>query len=361
MVNTFNAKMILLATGGVGQVYLHTTNPEIATGDGIAMAYRAGALIADMEFIQFHPTALYTPKSTGPSFLISEAVRGEGAILLNTRGERFMERVHPLKDLAPRDIVARVIDMELKKYGVTNVYLDITSKSKKFLMRRFPNIYARCLEEGIDISKEPIPGRARGPLPLRRRGQRHERQNVDRKPLRLRRIVLHRRARRQPAGQQLPARGDRLLPPGLSAGRGAPRRLQPEDAPCRAFPNWNKEGTFDLEEWVLVQHDIEDVKRLMWDYVGIVRSDKRLQKAHKRILMLAEDIHDYYKKSTISSRIVELRNLATVAKLIIRSAMARRDSIGLHYNSDHPATSARKMNVVLQAEHEPKLVRLGRD
>ena len=357
-VNTFNAKMILLATGGVGQVYLHTTNPEIATGDGIAMAYRAGALIGDMEFIQFHPTALYTPKSTGPSFLISEAVRGEGAILLNTRGERFMERVHPLKDLAPRDIVARVIDMELKKYGVPNVFLDISFKPKKFLMKRFPNIYARCMQEGIDISKEPIPvvpaahylcggvisdTNATTTIEnLYVSGESactgvHGANRLASNSL-LEGIVFSHRAFLQ-AERQLAA----------FSRKAAPR-----------FPNWNKEGTFDLEEWVLVQHDIEDVKRLMWDYVGIVRSDKRLQKAHKRILMLAEDIHDYYKKSTVSSRIVELRNLATVAKLIIRSAMTRRDSIGLHYNSDHPETNPRKMNVVLQAEHEPRLVRPGR-
>jgi len=324
------------------------------------MAYRAGALIGDMEFIQFHPTALYTPKGTGPSFLISEAVRGEGALLLNTRGERFMERVHPLKDLAPRDIVARVIDMELKKYGVPNVYLDITSKSKKFLMRRFPNIYARCLQEGIDISKDPIPvvpaahylcggviSDTNGKTSIENlyvSGESsctgvHGANRLASNSL-LEGIVFSHRAFLQ-AEEHL-------------------RSLNRKPA-IQRFPNWNKEGTFDLEEWVLVQHDIEDVKRLMWDYVGIVRSDKRLQKAHKRILMLAEDIHDYYKKSTISSRIVELRNLATVAKLIIRSAMARRDSIGLHYNSDHPRTGARKMNVVLQAAHEPKLVRLGRD
>jgi L-aspartate oxidase len=358
-VNTFNAKMILLATGGVGQVYLHTTNPEIATGDGIAMAYRAGGLIGDMEFIQFHPTALYTPKSTGPSFLISEAVRGEGAILLNTRGERFMERVHPLKDLAPRDIVARVIDMELKKYGVPNVFLDITSKSKKFLMRRFPNIYARCMQEGIDISKDPIPV-----VPAAHYLCGGVISDTNGKTSIENLYVSGESACTGVHG------ANRLASNSLLEGIVFSHRayLQAEEQLARfnskpaipRFPNWNKEGTFDLEEWVLVQHDIEDVKRLMWDYVGIVRSDKRLQKAHKRILMLAEDIHDYYQKSTISSRIVELRNLATVAKLIIRSAMARRDSIGLHYNSDHPETSPRKMNVVLQAVHEPKLVRPGR-
>ena len=339
VVNTFNAKMILLATGGVGQVYLHTTNPEIATGDGIAMAYRAGALIARHGVHPVPPhRALYPEADTGPSFLISEAVRGEGAILLNTRGERFMERVHPLKDLAPRDIVARAIDMELKKYGVTNVYLDITIKEQKIPhaavpphLRPMPGGGHRHLE-GADTR------RARGPLPLRRRGQRL-------------RTARHRsKTSTSPANRPAPACTAPTASPAIPCWRGSsfptgpfsrPRStsvISTGKPPCRDFPNWNKEGTFDLEEWVLVQHDIEDVKRLMWDYVGIVRSDKRLQKAHKRILMLAEDIHDYYRKSTISSRIVELRNLATVAKLIIRSAMARRDSIGLHYNSDHPDT-----------------------
>ncbi|MBP7735007.1 MAG: L-aspartate oxidase [Spirochaetes bacterium] len=359
MVNTFNAKMTLLATGGVGQVYLHTTNPEIATGDGIAMAYRAGALIADMEFIQFHPTALYSTKQSGPCFLISEAVRGEGAILVNRRGERFMEQIHPLRDLAPRDIVARAIDMELKKHGVTNVYLDITSKSKKFLMQRFPHIYAQCLEEGIDMSKEPVPvvpaahylcggvvSDYDGKTSIENlyvSGESsctgvHGANRLASNSL-LEGIVFSHRA---------------FLRAEEHLGQFDKKRVIPE------FPNWNKAGTFDLEEWVLVQHDIEDVKRLMWDYVGIVRSDKRLQKAHKRILMLADDIHDYYKKSTISSRIVELRNLATVAKLIIRSALARKDSIGLHYNSDHPLPGKRQVNVVLQADHEPRLLKLER-
>ncbi|HNW29237.1 MAG TPA: L-aspartate oxidase [Spirochaetota bacterium] len=359
MVNTFNAKMTLLATGGVGQVYLHTTNPEIATGDGIAMAYRAGALIADMEFIQFHPTALYSPKQTGPCFLISEAVRGEGAVLVNKRGERFMENVHPLKDLAPRDIVARTIDMELKKHGVTNVYLDITSKSKKFLMQRFPHIYAQCLEEGIDMSREPVPV-----VPAAHYLCGGVVSDCDAKTSIENLYVSGESSCTGVHG------ANRLASNSLLEGIVFSHRayLQAEEHlktfdkkhVIPEFPNWNKAGTFDLEEWVLVQHDIEDVKRLMWDYVGIVRSDKRLQKAHKRILMLAEDIHDYYKKSTISSRIVELRNLATVAKLIIRSALARRDSIGLHYNSDHPTPGAKKVNVVLQADHEPRLMKLDR-
>jgi len=329
------------------------------SGDGIAMAYRAGALIADMEFIQFHPTALYSPKQSGPCFLISEAVRGEGAILLNKRGERFMEHIHPLKDLAPRDIVARAIDMELKKHGVTNVYLDITSKNKKFLMQRFPHIYAQCLEEGIDMSKEPVPV-----VPAAHYLCGGVVSDCDGKTSIENLYVSGESSCTGVHGANRLA-SNSLLEGIVFSHRAflrAEEHLRQFDKKrvVPAFPNWNKAGTFDLEEWVLVQHDIEDVKRLMWDYVGIVRSDKRLQKAHKRILMLADDIHDYYKKSTISSRIVELRNLATVAKLIIRSALARKDSIGLHYNSDHPLPGKRQVNVVLQADHEPRLVKLER-
>ena len=356
VVGTFNAKMTLLATGGVGQVYLHTTNPEIATGDGIAMAYRAGTLIADMKFTQFHPTALYSPQSSGPSFLISEAVRGEGGILLNTRGERFMDKVHPLKELAPRDIVARAMDFELKRHGESHAYLDISFKRKNFLRKRFPHIFERCREEGIDIPREPIPvvpaahylcGGVLSGLSgntsienLYVSGESactgvHGANRLASNSL-LEGIVFSHEAY-------------------LAAGEHIENFNRKDRIPD--FPAWDKGGTFDLEEWVLVQHDIEEVKRLMWDYVGIVRSDKRLQKAHERILSLAEDIHDYYKKSTISSRIVELRNLATVAKLIIKSALSRKDSIGLHYNSDHPLPGGRRVRVVLKSGGQPRLMK----
>ena len=357
IVNTFNAKMTLLAAGGVGQVYLHTTNPEIATGDGIAIAYRAGALIADMEFIQFHPTSLYSGKETSPSFLISEAVRGEGGVLINTRGEKFMNGLHPLKDLAPRDIVARAIDVELKKHGVSHVFLDVTCRSKRFLKKRFPTIYNRCLEEGIDISKEFIPVVPAahylcGGILCDTNGKTSI-QNL---------YVSGESACTGVHGANRLA-SNSLLEGVVFSHRAfidSSKHMKNFDAgnAIPAYPFWNKEGTFDLEEWVLIQHDIEDVKRLMWDHVGIVRSDKRLQKAYKRILVLAEDIHDYYMKSTISSRIIELRNLATVAKLIIKGAMARKDSIGLHYNSDHPETAKEKHNVVLRSEFDTKLVKM---
>ena len=354
VVHTFNAGITLLATGGVGQVYLHTTNPEIATGDGTAMAYRAGALIADMEFIQFHPTSLYCENQEGRSFLISEAVRGEGALLMNMNGGRFMETVHPMKELAPRDIVARAIDRELKKYGNKYVLLDISFKGKDFLQERFPHIYARCLEEGIDIAKDPIPvvpaahymcGGVVSDL--------------------YGRTTIHNLfvagesactgvhgANRLASNSLLEAlvfshRAIEHIEQNLSA------YLQKEKP---AFPEWNKEGTFDLEEWILIQHNIEDVKRLMWDYVGIVRSDLRLQRAYRRIRLLNEEIQDYYRRSTLSYRLLELRNLATVATMIIDSAMTRKESRGLHFNTDYPETMEEmKKNVVLKNGYPPEM------
>jgi len=357
-VNIFSARVTLLASGGVGQIYPHTTNPDIATGDGIAMAYRAGAIVADMEFIQFHPTSLYTEKkSTDPVFLISEAVRGEGAILLNSRGEHIMENVHPLKDLAPRDIVARAIDRELKRLGDTHVFLDITSKSRAFLQNRFPQIFMRCLDEGIDISREPIPV-----VPAAHYlcggivSDKHGKTNIE---------YLYVSGESACTGVH---GANRLASNSLLEGvvysirafEHASRFIQEtrEKTGIPQFPPWNKEGTFDLNEWILVQHNMENVKNLMWDYVGIVRSDMRLESAYKRILMLTEEIHEVYKKSTLSSRMLELRNLATVAKLIIKSALTRKDSIGLHYNSDHPGTGPEKVNVVLRSDHEPTLIKL---
>jgi len=353
LVHKFTARTTFIASGGTGQVYLHTTNPDIATGDGIAMAYRAGALIADMEFIQFHPTSLYTKNIGGSSFLISEAVRGEGAVILNSRGRRIMQGAHPLEDLAPRDIVARAIDYELKKTGEECVYLDISFRDRKFLEERFPNIYNRCMREGIDMSAEPIPvvpaahylcggiitdtwGRS-SISNLFVSGESactgvHGANRLASNSL-LEALVFSTRA-----VEYLTENIDRI-----------------RDIRIPDYPEWNKEGTFDLQEWILVQHNIEDVKRLMWDYVGIMRSDTRINTAYRRILMLAEEIHSYYKKSTITSRIIELRNLATVAKLIIKGAMTRKDSVGLHYNTDHPEPDSELRHVVLQSRHEPVL------
>ncbi len=355
IVNTFLAKTTFLASGGAGQVYLHTTNPEIATGDGIAMAYRAGALIADMEFIQFHPTSLYAENREGPSFLISEAVRGEGGILLNARGDRFMEGVHPMKDLAPRDIVARSIDYQLKKHGDPFVYLDISFRSSKFLKKRFPHIYHHCRETGINISREPIPV-----VPAAHYLCGGIVSCVNGKTAINNLYVSGESSRTGVHGANRLASNSLLE--GVVFSHRACRYIAEnykdsiKKITIPRYPHWDKTGTFDLEEWVLIQHNIQDVKRLMWDYVGIIRSDMRLQRAEKRINMLAEEIHDYYKRTTISSRIVELRNLATVAKLIIKGARSRKNSIGLHYNTDHPEPGKKRASIVIQSEKRPKTI-----
>ncbi len=356
-VHTFKARITLLASGGVGQVYPHTTNPSIATGDGIAMAYRAGALMADMEFIQFHPTAFYSKnKETGPSFLISEAVRGEGGILLTARGNRLMKGVHPQEDLAPRDIVARAIDSELKHTGEDSVFLDISSKDRSFLQKRFPHIFIHCIDHGIDISREPIPVVPAahylcGGIVSDLQG-RSTIKNL---------YVSGESARTGVHGANRLASNSLLegIVFSLRAANNAVEIIKEKrKEPLPEFPLWSKEGTFDLQELILVQHNMKQVRSLMWDYVGIVRTDRRLKTAYRRIILLAEEIHDVYWSSTISSHMVELRNLATAAKLIIKSAMTRPDSVGLHYNSDHPETAAEAQNVVLHSEHEPMLTRM---
>ncbi len=356
IVHTFNARTTMLATGGLGQVYLHTTNPDVATGDGIAMAYRAGAFMANMEFIQFHPTSLYTEKNVSPSFLISEAVRGAGGILLNSKGERFMEHQHELKELAPRDIVARAIDRELKRLGDDNVYLDISHRSRSYLRKRFPAIYNHCRGEGIRISKEPIPV-------------------VPAAHYLCGGIVSDFAGRTTIANLYVSGESahtgvhgaNRLASNSLLEGvvfsdlaykHIATNYKQIKKIKIPNYPIWDKAGTFDLEESILVQHNIQDVKRIMWNYVGIVRTNLRVQRAYNRIIMLAEEIHNYYLKSTVTPQIIELRNLATVAKLIIKSANRRKDSVGLHFNSDHPQTSKKAKYVILKSEQNPKLVTL---
>lgn len=358
LVHTFLSKVTVLATGGVGQVYLHTTNPDIATGDGIAMAYRAGALIADMEFIQFHPTSLYIENQQGTAPLISEAVRGEGGVLLNSKGSRFMEGVHELKDLAPRDIVARAIDWELKKTGEKCVFLDISFKDSDFLLKRFPYIFSLCLKNGIDISKEPIPV-----VPAA-----HYMCGGIVSDLNGRTSIKRLYVSGESACTGIHG-ANRLASNSLLEGVVFSHRAylhlkdnfksEYKDKKIPEFPPWNKEGTFDMEEWVLIQHNIDEVKRLMWDYVGIVRSNLRLQRAYRRILFLNDEIKDYYKRSTISPGLSELRNLATNAKLIIKSAIARKESRGLHYNTDYPkALDEMRKNVVLHTGHDPETMLL---
>jgi L-aspartate oxidase len=307
-----------------------------------------------MEFIQFHPTSLYAKDKEGRSFLISEAVRGEGGILLNSRGEKIMEKVHPMKDLAPRDIVARTIDSELKKTGDDSVFIDITSKGKEFLKKRFPTIYTNCLKQGIDISTDPIPVVPAahylcGGVITDINGRTN-----------IRNLYVSGESSCTGVHGANRLASNSLLEGVVFSHRSFLdsskylKKNKAEEIPD--YPDWSKEGTFDLKEWILVNHNIDDIKRLMWDYVGIVRSDMRLEKAYRRILMLAEEIHDYYRKSTISPKIIELRNLATVAKLIIKCAMTRKDSIGLHYNIDHIESGKNLTNVVLRSGSDPSLM-----